>query len=58
MMLRIRDIKERQVVLWLVLMLILWAMLAWYIAKLNFNHEYESLIEKEQIHAQDPFQQI
>jgi diguanylate cyclase (GGDEF)-like protein/PAS domain S-box-containing protein len=50
MMLRIKG--EHNVVLWLVPILILWAMLAWYIAKLNFSHEYESLIENEQIHAQ------
>ena len=53
MMLRIKDIKQRHIVIWLALMLILWAMLAWYIARQNFTHEYQSLVEKEQIHAQD-----
>lgn len=52
-MLRIKDIKERHIIFWLALMLILWAMLSWYIAKQNFTYEYQSLIEKEQIHAQN-----
>ena len=51
-MLQTKNAKERQIVYWLVPMLILWAMLAWYISRLNFNHEYESLIEKEQARAQ------
>jgi|WetSurMetagenome_2_1015567.scaffolds.fasta_scaffold00961_19 diguanylate cyclase (GGDEF)-like protein/PAS domain S-box-containing protein len=51
-MLHNKNAKERHITYWLVPMLILWAMLAWYISQLNFNHEYESLIEKEQIHAQ------
>ena len=53
MMFRIKDMKERHIVFWLALMLILWALLAWYIARSNFTHEYETLVEKEQIHAKN-----
>lgn len=50
---RINDLKERHIGLWLALMLILWAMLAWYIAQSSFTREYQTLIEKEQIHAKN-----
>ncbi len=50
---RIKDMKERQLVFWLALMLILWAMLAWYIAQSSFTREYQTLIEKEQIQAKN-----
>lgn len=53
MVFRIKDMKERHIVFWLAVMLILWALLAWYVAKSNFTHEYEILVDKEQIHAKN-----
>jgi diguanylate cyclase (GGDEF)-like protein/PAS domain S-box-containing protein len=44
--------QERHIVYWLALMLLIWGMLAWYITEQNFTREYQSLIDKEQIHAQ------
>jgi diguanylate cyclase (GGDEF)-like protein/PAS domain S-box-containing protein len=51
-MLRIQDIKERHIVYWLAFMLVLWGLLAWYISRQSYIHEYQSLIEKDQLHAQ------
>ena len=53
MVFRIKDIKERHIVFWLAVMLILWALLAWYVAKSTFTHEYQRLVEKEQPHAKN-----
>ncbi len=50
---RILDLRERHIVLWLALTLITWGLLAWFIASNCFNREYQSLVEKEQQHAQD-----
>jgi diguanylate cyclase (GGDEF)-like protein/PAS domain S-box-containing protein len=50
---RIQDIKERHIVYWTALLLVLWGMLAWFVTNHNFTREYKSLIEKEQIRAQD-----
>lgn len=50
---RIQEIKERYIVILLALMLAIWVLLAWFIAKQNFTYEYQILIEKEQHHAQD-----
>jgi hypothetical protein len=57
-MLRIQDIKERHIVIWLALLLILWGLLAWFIAKQNFTREYQTLVKKEQLHAQDISQDV
>ncbi len=50
---RFENIKERHIVFWLALMLVLWGILSWYIAQQRFTHELDSLIVKEQVHAQD-----
>ena len=52
-MLRSRLLNSRHMVYLLVLMLALWGMLAWYVSTAIFSHEYQSLIEKDQLHARD-----
>ncbi|MDO8988638.1 MAG: EAL domain-containing protein [Sideroxyarcus sp.] len=52
-MLRPFEIKKRHVVIFLLLLLLAWVTAAWHISKQHFAHEFESLIEKNQIRAQN-----
>lgn len=50
---RIEDVKKSHIAYWLSLTLVLWVLLAWYVARQNFANEYQFLIEKEQLHARE-----
>jgi len=51
-LLRLFEIKRSHVVYWMALLLALWVAMAWLIARQRFTHEFNSLIETEQQHAQ------
>ncbi|HLY95942.1 MAG TPA: EAL domain-containing protein, partial [Sideroxyarcus sp.] len=50
---RIEEIKKSHIVFWLSLILVFWVLLAWYVARQNFIHEYQFLIDKERLHARE-----
>ncbi|ADE10903.1 EAL domain-containing protein [Sideroxydans lithotrophicus] len=52
-MLQINNKKELHILVWLALMLILWGLLSWYVAKQYFTHELDTQIKKEQVRAQN-----
>lgn len=48
---RFFDINLRNTVFLASMLLALWLMLSWYIARQNFYHDVDTLVKKEQIHA-------
>ena len=48
---RLSEIKLKYVVFLTLLLLVLWSMVAWYFARQNYDHEFNSLVEKGQRHA-------
>lgn len=50
---RFFEIKIRNVAIFATLLLVLWAIIAWYLARQNFQHEVDSLVKREQLHARE-----
>ena len=50
---RLAEIKLRYVVFLTLILVVLWAMLAWYFANQSYDREFNSMVEKGQRHAQE-----
>ncbi len=49
---------QHRVVVWLVLLLAVWILLAWFITRQNFNRDFERQAAKEQLAAEDTAQDV
>lgn len=55
---QIVEKMQRDIILWIASLLMLWVALAWSIARQSFNHEFDTLVAREQHLAEDTAQDV